>query len=470
MFITKTQRRVVVGLLSSVFFVVLFVLGSFPNPVASEPLNEQASSLPENQATQQSQFSPQGLTTRWDGTSFGRAGNMFDVEATGTTVVTINSFDINIHSTTSEMVEIYYVTGGGSYVGNETNPAAWTSLYSGTVTGLGTGIPTTINLSTPLTLQPPPSDNSGSRGDIYGIYVTLSTGESDLAYTVTSQDDYDNEDLTLTSTLAIQYPFGPGTSSNRVWNGTINYNTSCNAEPHKAGAPTSIGAGGGAYAGGLPDPENPGTQAFCSQLYLWGDTVVDPAMEVNIEMSHSWIGDLAMYMFAPDGTNITLMHRPQGDFDNPPDIGGMGSGDDSDFGNPAMITFTDSGSNPELIGTGLGDNGVVLGGTFAPTRDNGAFDGNSVNSFADWAGMPVTGTWWLCVTDFVSGDSGMLDGWTINVDPNANSRACAVPVTLASFEAEREGSTTIFEWSTATEAGNLGHNIYVETANGRQKN
>ncbi|MGC9356294.1 MAG: SdrD B-like domain-containing protein [Anaerolineae bacterium] len=42
------------------------------------------------------------------------------------------------------------------------------------------------------------------------------------------------------------------------------------------------------------------------------------------------------------------------------------------------------------------------------------------------------------------------------------------PVTLAYFRAQRDGADVTFEWSTATELGNLGFNLYVEGADGRQ--
>jgi hypothetical protein len=43
------------------------------------------------------------------------------------------------------------------------------------------------------------------------------------------------------------------------------------------------------------------------------------------------------------------------------------------------------------------------------------------------------------------------------------------PVTLSYFAAERVGSTTRFEWSTATETGNLGFNLYAQIGDQRQQ-
>lgn len=48
----------------------------------------------------------------------------------------------------------------------------------------------------------------------------------------------------------------------------------------------------------------------------------------------------------------------------------------------------------------------------------------------------------------------------------SNCSVAATPVTLASFEAARHGGRVRAEWTTATEAGNVGFNVYAETAAG----
>lgn len=56
--------------------------------------------------------------------------------------------------------------------------------------------------------------------------------------------------------------------------------------------------------------------------------------------------------------------------------------------------------------------------------------------------------------------------------PNVIAHACEIsvlPVTVAYFESQPQGEETIFQWTTATEAGNVGFNLYAETAAGRQR-
>jgi len=52
------------------------------------------------------------------------------------------------------------------------------------------------------------------------------------------------------------------------------------------------------------------------------------------------------------------------------------------------------------------------------------------------------------------------------VDCTCATGFTTTPVTLASFAASREGSRAVFDWTTATEAGNVGFNLLGETAEG----
>ena len=51
-------------------------------------------------------------------------------------------------------------------------------------------------------------------------------------------------------------------------------------------------------------------------------------------------------------------------------------------------------------------------------------------------------------------------------DCGCTSSFSTTPVTLTSFAADREGSRIVFDWSTATEVGNVGFNLMGETADG----
>jgi len=149
----------------------------------------------------------------------GQNGNMFDLEATGGAPLTVNSFDVHTAGT-ALTVEVYAVTAGTTYVGNEANAAAWTLIGTATgITGAGTGLPTPLNLALGYSLNP---------GQPVGFYVTVTSGT--LSYTngtalgaAYASDAF----MTFYEGVGKAYPFG-STFSPRIFNGNIHYGISEN--------------------------------------------------------------------------------------------------------------------------------------------------------------------------------------------------------------------------------------------------
>jgi hypothetical protein len=89
---------------------------------------------------------------------------MFDI--VGVTPVVITGFDVNLTGTAT--IEVYTVTAGTTYVGNEANPGAWTLLGTApNVVGAGAGVPTTVPIILNVSINP-----SQTRG----FYVTTTAG------------------------------------------------------------------------------------------------------------------------------------------------------------------------------------------------------------------------------------------------------------------------------------------------------
>jgi len=153
-----------------------------------------------------------GLTTTFASNN-GQAGNMFDLVAIND--VSICGFDVNLDVGTWDL-EVYGVTGGGTFVGNETNSSAWTLIGSaaGVVSnGLNAPTPLPISLMTPMTA-----------GTTQGFYVTVTNG-SGIKYTngTTAGAVYAaDSNLQILEGAGKTYPFG-STYSPRVWNGTVHY-------------------------------------------------------------------------------------------------------------------------------------------------------------------------------------------------------------------------------------------------------
>lgn len=159
-----------------------------------------------------SALTAQTLTTTFAG-GLGQNGNMFDITAINPVV--ISSFDINISAGGPWTVEVYTVTGGGTFVGRESDAAAWTLVGSASVTSAGINQPTAVYL---------PIDTPIAAGGRQGFYVTT-TGATNLWYTPgTAVGNLYAADANIRfhEGVAKSYPFG-STIATRVWNGNIHY-------------------------------------------------------------------------------------------------------------------------------------------------------------------------------------------------------------------------------------------------------
>ncbi|MFT6923584.1 MAG: hypothetical protein ACJA1C_002599 [Crocinitomicaceae bacterium] len=153
------------------------------------------------------------LTTTFVGGNNHR-GNMFDIVALST--VTIESFDGHPMGDTD--YEIYYKTG--TFVGSETNAAAWTLVGSAAnVIAQPMGTPTAIPINIGVTIP---------AGQTYSFYVTSTNLAVSQNYTDGSAPGAvfaSDANIQFLEGAGMEYPFGAGGSvfSPRIWNGNINY-------------------------------------------------------------------------------------------------------------------------------------------------------------------------------------------------------------------------------------------------------
>ncbi len=142
----------------------------------------------------------------------GSRGAMFNITATNT--ITVTGFYANLYGGTTAKYEIYYKAG--TYVGSETNAAAWT--LGGSVNSLyvaANNVPTDIPI--PLSVVIP-------AGQTYGFYVTntASGGLNYISSAVTNVTLATDANLTMTGGVGKAYPFS-STYSYRLFNGTVRY-------------------------------------------------------------------------------------------------------------------------------------------------------------------------------------------------------------------------------------------------------
>lgn len=133
------------------------------------------------------------------------SGAMFDITATNGAIV-IDSLDVNSGVTASSTFSIFLYYKTGSYVGSETNQAAWTAWDTVVVTSAGAGNPSRV---VPITLNL-------SNNQVYGIYARY-----DARYTnITTA--YSNLDLTIQTGAGFCSAFS-GPIAGRSFNGNIYY-------------------------------------------------------------------------------------------------------------------------------------------------------------------------------------------------------------------------------------------------------
>lgn len=116
------------------------------------------------------------------------------------------------------------------------------------------------------------------------------------------------------------------------------------------------------------------------------------ALQVQVAIEHSWVGDLELRLTSPAGTTVQLLDRPG----VPANTFGC-SRDDMD------ILFSDTAEQP-LEDLCAGNPWFV--GTALPRQSLTAF-----------AGEGLAGTWRLTVVDHAPGDAGQLLTWRLITDP-----------------------------------------------------
>ena len=105
--------------------------------------------------------------------------------------------------------------------------------------------------------------------------------------------------------------------------------------------------------------------------------------ELDINLNHTWMGDIDVSIVSPSGTELALWSSICGSADN------------------AIATFVDGGA-PVACSGGT----PALNGTSAPSG------GSFANAFA---GEEMNGTWTLKVDDGAGGDGGQMNAWSFNL-------------------------------------------------------
>ncbi len=120
-------------------------------------------------------------------------------------------------------------------------------------------------------------------------------------------------------------------------------------------------------------------------------------VEVQVNVTHTWIGDVSLRLTSPGGTVVTLLDRP-----------GVPA---STFGCNNMninVRFADGQPNPEAI--------CGPAGTPWPVTNASPVPGDLM---ADFNGEDANGAWTLTAIDSAGGDTGTIVGWELFITPAA---------------------------------------------------
>jgi subtilisin-like proprotein convertase family protein len=114
------------------------------------------------------------------------------------------------------------------------------------------------------------------------------------------------------------------------------------------------------------------------------------SVSIDLDISHTWNGDLIATLTAPSGASVVIFDRP-----------GTGTG------------CNDNGMNVTFIDGGAGDVNNCINTTATWTGEY-----NPENPFSTFNGENANGQWQLNISDNFSGDTGTLNSWTLKIMTN----------------------------------------------------
>lgn len=136
----------------------------------------------------------------------------------------------------------------------------------------------------------------------------------------------------------------------------------------------------------IPDGNPSGASAT---MEVTEDVIISD-LDVEMIMTHTWVGDVSVIITSPAGTAVTIFDRP-----------GRTTSGFGCSGNDVDATLDDSATDP--VENECGANVPTIDGTFSPNNPLAAFNGES-----------TLGTWTITGIDAVTPDPGTLNSWTLN--------------------------------------------------------
>jgi 1,4-alpha-glucan branching enzyme len=144
-------------------------------------------------------------------------------------------------------------------------------------------------------------------------------------------------------------------------------------------------------------------------------------LRVRVRLDHTYLGDLILRLFHPDGTEVLLANR-RGSFHN--DYGAGACGADVDY-----VIF-DAAAAESIVSAP-----APFSGTYRPE-----------GQLAALAGKPVAGEWQLTVSDLAGRDQGTLLCWGLEINVNDLGYTCEVWQTTSSEPTDSDSDGLPDDW------------------------
>jgi gliding motility-associated-like protein len=221
-----------------------------------------------------------------------------------------------------------------------------------------------------------------------------------------------NSNIAIAKVRVAPPPFFSGTSASPTpvcLGDTVNLNG--NVTPRVEGFISSLTRGDSIF---LPDGTN-----VCYQTTLQftdfspGQTLtnINDFLNVCVNMEHSWIGDLDLFLTCPNGTQVTL--HPYGVGGGGVNLGqpiSAGSGPGIGYDYCWTPTATQTWAQAIAFGTGV----ILVNGQQTLSPGNYA----TSSSISALVGCPLNGQWEIEICDNLSIDDGYVFNWGIEFSPN----------------------------------------------------
>ena len=181
-----------------------------------------------------------------------------------------------------------------------------------------------------------------------------------------------------------------------------------------------------------PSDANPGTAATIDVVVpaSFEGTVTD--LDVQLTITHAYVGDLIVTLTSPAGTVVTLIDRPGR-------AGGVGGHGCSQAN--IDVVLDDSAATEADLQCSATD--PAIGGTQQP-----------FGNLSDFVGDAIAGTWTLTAVDYFPLDEGTF------IANGICFSGATTPVTISQFESRRKGRSLEFKWETSSESFNLGFDLW----------